>query len=392
MENREIWLLHFSTFFFFLGYILVSPLISPLAILYGASPLVVGTIASVSSIFALVLKPIGGILGDRGKKFEVMMFGTILGALAGVFYALSIVAKSLVLFTVGRAIHGAASAFFFPSSLSTAIDLAPKGRVGETLGWRGTMFSISQLIGPALGGFVADYLGFQSAFILTIFLSIIGFGFIFIPYRKQKGLIKIVHDKTKASYKGLINWAFAAASFSLFFMVLAYSGLYTFLPAYYKVLGLGTSIFGVYASIMGAFSLLTRVFGGKQADKRGPIPVATVGLVLVIIAYVMLTRALEPPLAYLSAVPLGMGFGLAVPSLQMLALAKLPQKIRGFGSSLYTMFFDLGYLSGPLLLGYLANVRGTYAVVFPILPILTAFALTSLQAARMSPKEGPLKD
>ena len=178
MKRKDLWLLHFSALFFFLGYILVAPLISPLAITFGANPFLVGIVASVSSIFAFVLKPVGGILGDKGKSFEVMMIGTVLGALAGGFYLLSFFMRSLAIFAVGRAVHGVASAFFFPSSLSTAINLAPKGRVGETLGWRGTMFSISQLIGPAVGGLIADYFGFHSAFILAILFSLVGFLFV----------------------------------------------------------------------------------------------------------------------------------------------------------------------------------------------------------------------
>ena len=88
MKRKDLWLLHFSALFFFLGYILVAPLISPLAITFGANPFLVGIVASVSSIFAFVLKPVGGILGDKGKSFEVMMIGTVLGAVAGGFYLL----------------------------------------------------------------------------------------------------------------------------------------------------------------------------------------------------------------------------------------------------------------------------------------------------------------
>jgi len=65
MDNRDIWFLHLSTFFFFLAFILVAPLISPLAIIFGATPLIVGTIASISSIVSLLLKPLGGFMGDR---------------------------------------------------------------------------------------------------------------------------------------------------------------------------------------------------------------------------------------------------------------------------------------------------------------------------------------
>jgi len=378
MKRKDLWLLHFSALFFFLGYILVAPLISPLAITFGANPFLVGIVASVSSIFAFVLKPVGGILGDKGKSFEVMMIGTVLGAVAGGFYLLSFFMRSLVIFAVGRAVHGIASAFFFPSSLSMAINLAPKGRVGETLGWRGTMFSISQLIGPAVGGLIADYFGFHSAFILAILFSLVGFLFVSTAYREVRARVQFKEsEEKKGSYRDLINLSFVGASISLFFMVFAYSGMYTFLPAYYKIVGLGTSVFGIYASIMGGFSILTRVFGGREADKKGPIPVASLGLLLITSAYVLLAFYLLPPRAYLSAIVLGMGFGLSVPALQMLALARLPKNIRGVGSSVYTMFFDLGYLSGPLALGYLAEIEG-YKSIFPFLPMLTFLSLLNL--------------
>ena len=61
----------------------------------------------------------------------------------------------------------------------------------------------------------------------------------------------------------------------------------------------------------------------------------------------------------------------------MLALANLPKNIRGMGSSVYTMFFDLGYLSGPLILGYVAELEG-YERIFLFLPILTFLSLLTL--------------
>ena len=386
--SRDIWLLHLSTFFFFLGITIVSPLISPLAILLGATPLVVGSIASVSSVVSFFLKPLGGFLGDRGWKFQVMMLGSILGALAGVFYIISVSLENLTIFAIGRGIHGFAMALFFPSSLATAIELAPRGRVGETLGWRGMMFSSSNLIGPAVGGFVADYFGFQSAFIFTILLSLIAAGFVSTAYRtnQKRNRQKKTETSENVSYRLLLNPFFIAASLALLLLSLAYSGMFTFLPALYKVLGLGTSAFGVYASIMGGFSLLTRVFGGREADKRGPIPVATFGFLLLLLAYTMLSLNPTPPSAYLSAIPLGMGFGFAVPSLQMMALVKLPQRIRTFGSSIYTMFFDLGYLAGPLVFGYIAQLKNSYEVIFPMFPLVIILSLILLQLPRFLSK------
>lgn len=161
---RNIWLLNLSTFFFFLGISLTNPIVSPFAITLGASPFLVGLVAGVTSFVSLVSKPVGGLIGDRGYRLEMMIAGNVLSLISGLLYVVSAYTSNIVLFAFSRALHGFSMGIFFPSSLSTAVDLAPPGRVGETLGWRGMMFSLGNIIGPALGGYLSDYLGFAGAF------------------------------------------------------------------------------------------------------------------------------------------------------------------------------------------------------------------------------------
>ncbi len=63
--------------------------------------------------------------------------------------------------------------------------------------------------------------------------------------------------------------------------------------------------------------------------------------------------------------------------MQMMALAPLPGKIRAMGSSIYTMFFDLGTLGGQVALGYVADLNG-YGAVFPLLPLIAGVALINI--------------
>lgn len=383
MGKSDIWLLHISTLLFFLGMAVVNPVISPFVIEMGADPFLVGVVAAVASIVSLTFKPLGGYLGDRGMKFHMMAIGSSLGAVGGILYILSGVTGNLWVFAAGRAIHGFGMALFFPSSLSSAIDLAPKGQVGETLGWRGMMFSLGNLVGPGVGGYVAQFFGFNAAFGLTVFLSLTAIAFVFAAY--MKGSVRVGvgsgERREKANYHQLLMPFFVAASAALFFMAFSYGGILTFLPAFYKEIGFGTGVFGLYASVMGGASLVTRVFGGKEADRRGPLPVALAGLSLVLVAYTVLVFRKLPPAAYVSAVLLGAGFGFSVPALQVMALAELPKRIRTVGSGVYTMFFDLGYLSGPLFLGYVARLQG-YASVFKYLPLLVGASIGVLLLLR----------
>ena len=378
---RNVWLLNFSTFFFFLGISVVTPVVSPFLVSLHAEPFLVGLISGVASFLSLVSKPVGGAVGDRGHRFQALIGGNILGALAGLLYVFSALSRNLYLFALARAIHGFSMGLFFPSSLSTAVDLAPEGRIGETLGWRGMMFSLGNIVGPAIGGYASDKIGFTGAFALTIIFSLTGAFFAFAAWREAGGVVGKI-ERGKASYRELFGITFISASLTLFLVSVSYAGVTTYLPALYKVLGLGQSPFGYYMMVVGIFSFMTRVIGGKSADQKGPVPVITFGLFLLLVGYLLLYRFTLPPFSYISAAFIGAGFGLAVPAMQLMALGDLPPKIRTMGSGIYTMFFDLGTLSGQVFLGYVAQLGG-YVGVFPTLPFILGVAFIILHASRL---------
>ncbi len=374
---RNIWLLNLSTFFFFLGISSVSPIVSPFSITLGASPFLVGLLAGITSVLSLVSKPIGGLIGDRGYRLEAMVLGNLLSLVSGVLYVASALTGSIWLFAFTRALHGFSMGIFFPSSLSTAVDLAPVGRVGETLGWRGMMFSLGNIIGPALGGYASDYLGFSGAFALVAIFSAVGALFV-VPVRRDVGKVfGSTEREEKADYSELLRPYFVAASIALLFFSASYAGVTTFLPALYKELSYPQRIFGTYMMVIGIASFVTRLIGGRSADRMGPIPVSAAGLITVIAGYLLLLRFTNPPASYASALFIGAGFGLAVPAMQLMALGNLPQRIRTMGSSVYTMFFDLGTMGGQFALGYAAGSLG-YGGILEFLPALAGIALLTV--------------
>nr|WP_206203527.1 MFS transporter [Thermococcus sp. M36] len=367
-------MLNLSTFFFFLGISVVNPIISPFAITLRATPFLVGLVAGIASVISLISKPLGGLIGDRGYRFQAMILGNVLGMIAGLLYVSSALLGNLWVFAAARAIHGFSMGIFFPSSLSTAVDLAPEGRVGETLGWRGMMFSLGNIVGPALGGYLSDILGFVGAFTFTFIFALIGAAFVIPVWMGERGLQhKSVHTG-HVGYSELLRPYFIAASLALFFFAFSYAGVITYLPAFYKTIDLPQRVFGLYMMVIGVASFIMRLIGGKTADRIGPIPVIRTGVLLVIAGYVVLIYHRLPYLSYISALLIGGGFGLSVPAMQLMALAPLPGRIRTMGSSVYTMFFDLGMLGGQVVLGYVAGLRG-YAGVFPLLPFIAAASL-----------------
>lgn len=386
------WLLHLSTLIFFIGGMIVSPIISPYALSLGADAITIGLLSSLTSAVTILLRPYAGLIVDRGKRFETLILGTALSCVATIIYFFS---NDILTFAIGRIFSGLAAAFFMPASISTAMDLSPPDRIGETLGWRSTMFGVSQLLGPSIGGYLADVMGLKNTFIINFFFAFSALIIIFLVSRlTPKEIIK--HDVNPSGFKKdirkLLKVNFINAMVAVVFHSMAVSAVGTFLPAYYVSIGLSTSIYGIYLSINGGTSIITRAISGRIADKRGPILVASMGAMIITSGYTVLNFFPLPPLSFLSAILVGIGTGLWVPAIQLLALGNLPPEIRGFGSGIYSIAFDTGFLIGPIIFGFMIESLGSYLVILWCLPILTFTALLIVQFTGLIIRRGILNN
>jgi len=301
---------------------------------------------------------------DRGFKFESLILGCSTSLIASITYCF----PDIRVVAVGRIIHGLGIGVFLPASVSIVLDMALEGQVGETLGWKSAMYGISQVVGPSVGTYLADFFGFQTTFAVTAAICIVPLTLLYAAKRKVT-LPETVHKryKSKSRLADIKNAGFIASTLATALHTIGYSGILTFLPAFYDAIGFGTVIYGLYAAIAGASSIGVRIFGGKQADRRGPRDVALLGCAILLISYTGLCFYPLPPLAYLMAFIMGIGLGFWVPGIQLLGFKDIKPEARGLGSSIYFTCADLGLLLGPIIFGYFINIHG-YSIMFPILP------------------------
>ena len=64
-------------------------------------------------------------------------------------------------------------------------DLAPKEERGQAMGIYNAAWNIGWIVGPGLGGFLTDYLGFRTAFLICVGMTLTGMalGFALLPKR-----------------------------------------------------------------------------------------------------------------------------------------------------------------------------------------------------------------
>lgn len=358
-----VWRLNLATMLFFAFIQLVVPLIPRYALVIGATPFLIGLATASMSITAIVFRPLSGVMSDRTSRSLLMLLGLILGAAA---YTTLFFSSSVEMIIVARLMEGVAIAAFVPSSIASAVDQAPPGKLGETLGWRSLMIGLGFMVGPALGGFISESVGYVNTFGIAAVL-ILALTPLVLLKESRRG------PPPKSSSMGLKERNFLFALSALIVYAIAWMGLLTFLSAWLKLLGYGDLEIGLFVSVQALASLILRVSAGKWADRQ-PALLAFIGLVVMALSFALIYIFMVPPLLYIAAVVFGLGVGVYIPGSQTLALSKSPPHSRGLLSSIYTMGMDIGNLIGPVAFGVIIQTTGNYRDVFAIAPVITLVA------------------
>lgn len=111
---------------------------------------------------------LAGALGDRHGRLGLFALGIVLFGLGS---AVTAVSGSLWVFLLGRAIQGAGAGTVFPNAQAEGVGFFPPERRGMALGLFGAVFGLAAIVGPNVGGALAQYLGWRAIFYVNIPLA-----------------------------------------------------------------------------------------------------------------------------------------------------------------------------------------------------------------------------
>ena len=123
-----------------------------------------GILSAITPLIAAVVSPIWGRVADqRGRKLMVLRSCLAIGLFTG----LMSLAANVWQFAGLRAMMGV-FAGFNAATISLVASQVPPGRLGYSLGWLSTGQLVGTLIGPLMGGFIADLTGsYRAPFVVT---------------------------------------------------------------------------------------------------------------------------------------------------------------------------------------------------------------------------------
>ncbi|CAM2867914.1 MDR family MFS transporter [Paenibacillus sediminis] len=148
--------------------------------------------------------PIFGKLSDMYGRKRFFIFGLIV-FLAG--SALCGMANSIVELSIFRAIQGIGGGALMPIAFTIVYDVFPAEQRGKMTGLFGAVFGTSSILGPLLGAYITDYIGWEWVFYVNVPIGILSFIFITFYYKES-----MEHSKQKIDWTGAITLVGAVVS------------------------------------------------------------------------------------------------------------------------------------------------------------------------------------
>jgi MFS transporter, DHA1 family, multidrug resistance protein len=232
-----------------------------------------GILGGSTSFVAAFASPLWGTVADRhGRKLMLLRSSIAIGF----FAALMGVAQDVWQFFGVRALMGL-FAGFSSAAIALVASQVPEGRLGFSLGWLSTGQLVGSLVGPIVGGALADLTGsYRVPFFCTsatIFLSVALVWLIVHEefVRPQRGAGR------RSTVSGLIALATTPALLALFFVLLmAQFGVRTVQPivTLYVQQMVGNvpnvaTLAGLAFSVTGLADVVASPFLGKRSDQIG---------------------------------------------------------------------------------------------------------------------------
>jgi MFS family permease len=333
----------------------------------GAGPAAVGLVVGAFSVSTLVLRPLAGRWTDRHGRRPLLIGGAWLFA---VLVPVHLVVTHLVGLVVLRLLLGVAEALYFVAGFAALADLAPPGRAGEALSYNSLALYLGLAAGPLIGQALLGLGGFPLAWIGASLLLVVAAVLASrVPETLQTGV-------APGPQPPLIHPAALVPGLGLFTGVAAVSGFLAFASLHAAHLGL--DLWSTVLALFGVVVVGCRILFAQLPDRVAPLRLAAAALATSGVGLVIAAALPSAWGLFLGATALGVGSAFLTPAVFAAIFSRVPSAQHGSAAGTASVFIDLGFSGGPILVGLVAAAVGIPAA------FLAAAALTAAGMALLA--------
>lgn len=329
-------------------------------------PLLSGLAISITALAAAIVAPIWGNLADR-KGRRLMM----IRAAAGMTVTMGALAfvPNVYWLLVMRFFTGVLSGYI-PNATALIAYQAPREKSGWAIGTLATGAIVGNLIGPLMGGILAELLGMKNVFIIT---GMILFITLLLTIFLVKETFEPVEKKNLMSTKEILGQSTRrSVLFGLFFtsliLQLGMTSISPILTLYIRELSTDTGnvlfLSGLIVSVAGVSAVISSPYLGRLGDRIGNHKILLLGLVFSFCCFIPMGLVTAPWQLGVLRFLLGFSTGALMPSVNTLISKITPPEgvSRIFGYN--QMFNNFGQVLGPLVGSAVAQAYSYSAVFF----------------------------
>ncbi len=321
-----------------------------------------GLIVSIASACNLVMSPVWGAIGDRfGRRMMMLRAGIFLV----ISYALLAIITTPLQF-LGVRVMIAALSGFVPMAVALVGVSTPREYVGRAMGIVQTAWPSGALVGPLLGGLVADWVGIRTsfwmsaivlAFCTTLVATMVKEQFTPPPSHRSNLFadLKVAASNPTLVAIILITTATMASAQALDPVLVLFTK---------ELIGPGAPSWasGLLYSLPGAAFILAAPWWARRGERMGFQNTVARGLLLASLLYLPQAIVRDPYTFGAFRLVDGLAGAAVGPGVAALIATSLPQDLRGRAFGLNQAAGSLGSIVGPLLGGSIASFIGSRGV------------------------------
>jgi MFS transporter, DHA1 family, multidrug resistance protein len=378
-----------NLFIAFLGIGLVIPVLPTLMNELGITGTTIGYLTAAFAIAQLIVSPFAGKAADRFGRKIMIVIGLFIFGISEFLFGIG---KEIEMLFLSRLLGGISAAFIMPAVTAFIADITTLQTRPKALGYMSAAISTGFIIGPGIGGFLAEFgtrVPFYFAGALGTIAAILSIILLKEPDRNKTneqtsdgkpGYKRMLVPKYLLAFILIFITSFGLAAFESFFSLFV-DHKFQFQPSDIAIVITGGAIFGAVSQVL-LFDRLTRLWG--------EIKLIRVSLILSALLVYLMTVVHSYFAILLVTFIVFVGFDLFRPAVTTY-LSSIAGNEQGFVGGMNSMFTSLANISGPIIGGILFDIDINYPYYFATIVLVFGIVITFFWSKQASDSTNKLK-
>jgi MFS family permease len=353
-------------------------------------------------VVILILQIFGGWISDSIGRLRAIAIGSVGGVIG---FILILLANSWQMMLIAISVSQIPYALVGPSFGAFIAENSTEENRGQVYGITDTIYQVTGVVGPPLGGFIAGFYGFKPMLLVAGILYTIAAGFrIWMATTMRSPDEPSPQKLTLKSFKnsislmigmilsgGIITWIFITDGVGDIAQRL--SG--ELQPLYLKqVAGIPLEQIGLLASVFSLSMMFTPIISGRISDRFGERVPISLGFLMIFFAYMIFLQVSDFIGFAVTWAIFGLSVGLFMPAYQSLISKVVPQKNLGvftgmFRSSLGLISLPAPYIGAQLWERYSPRLPFIITAVLSLISVIPVWFKFKLPEGEVSTAEEP---